>query len=354
MSTTALSFSAQQIDQSISGGYGFFIEPNGYTGDIKLNGAANLKGINSEYIGVNGVLAVTGSQVTYGNITGHSYNSLARISCTGDAFVASLTGTTTANDLRVNRAYLTGITDLTQVRGGLRVSGDFNNSGSANISQNLLVNGNINNSGTTRIAGSLFVKGVEITGNAQINQNVNISGDIGTLLSARGSLLVGTGQSGVAEFGTGTHGHFLKVDTGSSIGLSYSAINVETGVFDGYYHEKELGADNSDLSLGDEVRFFLASRAGKIKRIEADVGEQGTRVVEIELLSNGSVIDTLQVSNEVIYSGTTYAYISKNTDLSVSTTNYISVRISDNGGDLAFSEEPAKGKLRVGIYFKPN
>lgn len=336
MSTTALSFSAQQIDQSISGGYGFFIEPNGYTGDIKLNGAANLEGINSEYIGVNGILSVTGNQVTHGNITGHNYSSLARISCTGDAFMASLTGTTTVNDLRANRAYLTGITEISQIRGGFSSSGTFNNTGTVNI------------------GGSLFVNGVQITGTSQINQDISITGDIGTILSNRGSLLVGTGQSGVAEFPTGANGAFLKVDTSNPYGIAYEAIELATGIDDGFLYERTIGASGVDLEIGESARFFVTTRGGKIKRIEGDGGLIGGATFEGDILKNGVSAGTFFFLGAEIYGATgEHIYGTQAFDISTTAGDVIEVSITENGfngGD----GYPAKGPLRLGLYFKPD
>lgn len=201
MSTRVLHLDSPKIDKATSGAYYLLFNNGGHTGNLVLDGAAYVNYINASGLAVQNNLTVTGSQTTHGNATFFSFNNSANLSVTGSAYINNLTGSTRFNDIHVT--------------GDTVISGDIGHYG------------NFNSTGTTNITGSLYVNGVQITGMTSVieNTNVFITGDIGSLITGRGDILVGTGNSGYARFHTGgaISGQFILFDPSRNPPLRWSS-----------------------------------------------------------------------------------------------------------------------------------
>lgn len=167
MPTYQSSQSSESIVQAISGARYLLFEGGGRTGDLDLHGSARFDYINSSGLAVQNTLNVTGNQANFGNFTGFNFNHLARIVCTGDAYINNITG-------------------------NLKIGGNVD------LNNNLRVTGQVN------ITGSLFVNGIQITGNGVGGSSTGfLTGNFASLYNNRGDLLVGTGVGLFDVFTTG-------------------------------------------------------------------------------------------------------------------------------------------------------
>lgn len=174
MPSYTLYLGGANVDKATSGAYNLLFEGGGYTGNLDLHGPARFDYISASGLGVQNNLNVTGNQVTFGNLTGYNYNHLARIVCTGDAYLKSVTG-------------------------NLKIEG------------NVDLNNNLRVTGSTIITGSLYVNGVQITG---VGAGTSITGITDSVFTNRGDLIVGTGTSLYSIFNTGgaSSGFYLIYD----------------------------------------------------------------------------------------------------------------------------------------------
>lgn len=193
MPTQKLFLDSEKIDKALSGSYYLLFEGGGHTGSLDLKGSSRFDYVNAYGAAVQNSLNVTGNQVNFGNLTGYNYNHLARISCTGDAYINRITG-------------------------NLKIGGNVD------LNNNLRVTGQVN------ITGSLFVNGIQITGNGVGGSQTGfLTGNFASLYNNRGDILVGTGVGLFDIFTTGgaTSGQHLIYDPSSNIPFRWGN---ETGV----------------------------------------------------------------------------------------------------------------------------
>lgn len=205
MPTSISPLTAENIIKANSGAYYLLHQDGGYTGNLNLTGPARIDNLNAGNAYVAGVLNVTGSQANFGNLTGFNFNHLARIVNTGDAYLRSVTGVATFNQI-----VATGRTKIDQIWDGLNISGDLGLVGDARMT------------GAVNITGTLFVNGQQITGVTQANQELVLTGSYASIYANKGDILIGTGNSGVSILPTGQNGYLMTVDTGSIYGYSFT------------------------------------------------------------------------------------------------------------------------------------
>jgi hypothetical protein len=138
MPTDRLFLGADSINKATSGSHYLLFEGGGYTGKMDLRGSARFDYVNSSGLAVQNNLFVTGSQIVHGNLTGFNFNSFARLSCTGDAYINNITG-------------------------NLKIGG------------NVDLNNNLRVTGTCNISGSLILNGIPITGGGGTGSTIIIS-----------------------------------------------------------------------------------------------------------------------------------------------------------------------------------
>ncbi len=279
--------------------------------------------INASGLAVQNGLVVTGSQTTHGNATFFSFNNSANLSVTGSAYINNLTGSTRFNDIHVT--------------GDTVISGDIGHYG------------NFNSTGTTNITGSLYVNGVQITGVTSVieNTNISITGDVGSLLTGRGDILVGTGNSGYARFGTGgaVSGQTLMFNPASVVPFRWgnSAVQPTTGEFS---YENTIANVGGVLETGI-YRLRSFKRGGTIKRWEAEWvgGATGFGAIEFMMFKNGSAAEVETTTSAADYDGSLWA--SKVTSISVAAGDVVSLWINGVGSPTAV------GPLLVTTNFLP-
>jgi len=204
MPTSISPLTAENIIKANSGAYYLLHQDGGYTGKLNLTGPARIDNLNAGNAYVAGVLNVTGSQANFGNFTGFNFNHLARIVNTGDAYLRSVTGIATFNQI-----VATGRTRIDQIWDGLNISGDLGLVGDARMT------------GAINITGSLFINGEQITRNGSIAG----TGDFETLFDNRGDILVGSGlnQYGLFTTGGAFSGQSLIYDPSLSIPFRWAS-----------------------------------------------------------------------------------------------------------------------------------
>lgn len=252
---------ATEIDEAISGAYQLLRESNGYTGGFNLKSAGFATYLNTEGLGINGILGLTGSQIIEGELTGNSFNHLANLVVTGDAYIANITGITSTNDLNA-----TGETDITQLVNGINTSGDaiFNDHiyglGDIRHTGDLFTDGVFNLNGSANVTGDLSVTGnFTLNGSgisdfiAEIDVDSNIAtGDVFSAFSAGiGQLIIGTGEGTgvILETGNAESGYKLTYNPNSEKGLEWQA---ETGRANGITLFREYDSGSNMVGLEPE------------------------------------------------------------------------------------------------------
>lgn len=324
MSTRVLHLDSPKIDESTSGAYYLLFNNGGHTGNLVLDGTAYLNYINASGLAVQNNITVTGSQTTHGNITGFNFNSLANLSVTGNAYINNLTGTTRFNDVRIT--------------------------GESIFLSDIGLSGNFNATGTTNITGSLYVNGIQITGVTSVveNTNVSITGDVGSILTGRGDILVGTGNSGYARFATGgaVSGQALMFNPASVVPFRWgnAAVQPTTGEFS---YENTIENVGGVLETGI-YRLRSFKRAGTIKRWESEWvgGATGFGAIDFMMLKNGSAAE-VETTTSFGSSSDASLWASKVTSISVAAGDVVSFWINGVGSPTAV------GPLLVTTNFLP-
>ena len=381
MSTRVLHLDSPKIDKATSGAYYLLFNNGGHTGNLVLDGSAYVNYINASGLAVQNSLVVTGSQTTHGNATFFNFNSLANISVTGNAYINNLTGTSRFNDVRIT--------------------------GESVFLSDIGLSGNFNATGTTSITGSLYVNGVQITGVTTITYNTDISltGDAGAALTGRGDILVGTGNSGVSRFHTGgaSSGQYLIYDpsqaipfrwgtslvkdlgtlltgrgdmivgTGNSGVVRFStggAVSGQSLLFDPsqaipfrwgttgigagsnptqmVIYEKLIGSSGASLNTGDNF-VAVAATDGLYKKLEADILGPGAEDFEIITTVNGDNVGGMAILNSLTYETQTWGK-STSSSVNVYAGQTLGLRIINNGttGGGAYA---ATGQIRASVFF---
>lgn len=237
-----------EIDEGISGAYEFFKGVGGHTGSFDLRGAGFASYLNTEGIGVNGSLNVTGSQQIEGNLTGYNFNHLANLSVTGLSSLSHVTGTSLFANVDI-----TGEADVNQFINGIDVSGDsqfynnvsidgeFRSTGDTLLEGNLYVNGNTRVTGELNIDGSFLINGSGISDFFDPGSST-ITGDPFSFFAEKlGQLIVGTGAGtgAILDTDSASSGWALVVNPNNSFGIEWQDLNlVDSETITGFYSNK--------------------------------------------------------------------------------------------------------------------
>ena len=331
MSTRVLHLDSPKIDKATSGAYYLLFNNGGHTGNLVLDGSAYLNYINASGLAVQNNLTVTGSQTTHGNITGFNFNSLANLSVTGNAYINNLTGTTRFNDVRIT--------------------------GESIFLSDIGLSGNFNATGVTNITGSLYVNGIQITGVTSVieNTNVSITGDVGQLLTGKGDVLVGTGNSGYARFATGGafSGAQLIFDPSQVIPFRWgTGSNASLAERAPIVYERFFGTSGVGMTTG-EHHVAIITKAGSYLSLEGDICSRGDFDFRAQVLKNGVAVGndmaTQQPSSfENYYYGKSSPY-----PVSFARGDALGIRIMENGTFEGTGGNPATGQFRASIFFLP-
>lgn len=234
------------IERAVSGAHFYFDDAWGFTGDTILIGSAYFDAAQILDASIQNNASITGDLNVYGDVFSYFNNNLARINVTGGAFVESFTGTTNFNKLIATGDY----SEISHIRGGLKISGDLAVAGgiSNTGNQSLLGNfyllgdqfqtgenhllGDYYQTGTSRISGALYVNGIQITGGAVGGgSSVDLTGDIFSVFSQKGQLLIGSGNGTGSLLSTGTSqsGYSLFINPTSPLGLEWRLPTTSVG-----------------------------------------------------------------------------------------------------------------------------
>lgn len=215
--TYSLFNTAQTISEVISGANKLFNEVR--TGSLNLDGSAYLKNIQNSGIEVSSYIKNTGGSLFYGGLTGLGFSSFNTLSATGNS-------------------------SLSQITGGIHITG------------------NSEISGRLDIVGSAYINGVEVGSNEATGWATDITGN--SIWKNKGDILLGL-QSGKAKiFSTGNaqSGWGLLYDPSSELGFR---LGPQTGVVAGginlsYFQEtfadttSILSATGADTDISLNIR----------------------------------------------------------------------------------------------------
>lgn len=234
-----LNLSAAEVERAISGAHFFLVDSWGYTGKVNLQGDAYLNSANILNLGVENDLSVTGDSTVYGDLISFNNGNIANLNVTGNSFINNFTGQTNFNRVLATGSY----SEISQIRGGLKISGNLNVNGNVSntglnytFGNNFLLGnfyqtgenhllGDSYQTGTARISGELYVNGIQITGGAVGGGggSVNLTGDLFSAFTQKGQLIVGSGNGTGSFLGTGSNqsGYALVIDPSKPLGLEW-------------------------------------------------------------------------------------------------------------------------------------